>query len=163
MTTIPGIYKRSTVRKGLVFDVVVNVDGSQFWSRGHPTVDAALEMRLKMLSRYRKGQKPTKAKSLHGLTGSPTYHAWSSMIQRCTNPRNPRFGDWGGRGVTVCARWLPRAGGSFDNFFADTGTRPEGLTLDRIDNDGNYEPGNCRWATRSQQQRNQRARARAET
>jgi hypothetical protein len=82
---------------------------------------------------------------------TPTYISWCGMIQRCTNPRNPRWMDYGGRGITVCERWR-----SFENFLADMGERPSGLTLDRRDNDGNYEPGNCHWATQSEQVRNQR-------
>jgi hypothetical protein len=71
------------------------------------------------------------------------------MIQRCCNERNPRYADYGGRGITVCAEWR-----DFARFFADMGPRPAGRTLDRIDNSGSYQPGNCRWATRSQQQQN---------
>lgn len=87
----------------------------------------------------------------HGLTGSPTYNTWASMKQRCLNPNSPKYRLYGGRGITICDRWL-----KFENFLADMGERPPGLTLDRIDNDGDYEPGNCRWATSTQQIANRR-------
>lgn len=79
---------------------------------------------------------------------------WSSMIQRCTNQRLPCYPHYGGRGITVCDRW--RGKGGFENFLADMGPRPMGMSLDRINNDGNYEPGNCRWATQRQQMSNMR-------
>lgn len=91
----------------------------------------------------------------HGHTTgkfSPTYQSWCSMIQRCTNPNRESWPYYGGRGITVCPRWM-----SFDNFLEDMGERPPGLSLDRIDNDGNYEPGNCRWATPEEQHANRRA------
>lgn len=68
------------------------------------------------------------------------------MLRRCRNPDHPRYKDWGGRGITVCDRWL-----DFRNFLTDMGEKPPGLTLDRMDNDGNYEPGNCRWTTAAEQ------------
>lgn len=83
---------------------------------------------------------------------TPEYWAWSNMRQRCNNPRFQQFADYGGRGITVCDRW-----NSFEAFFVDVGLRPSSLhSLDRKDNNGNYEPGNVRWATKKQQCRNTR-------
>ena len=87
----------------------------------------------------------------HGMTGTPTYHSWCGMIQRCENPNNSRYKDWGGRGIKICERWH-----DFRNFFVDMGVKSSGLTLDRINNDGNYEPDNCKWATRKKQNNNKR-------
>ncbi len=89
----------------------------------------------------------------HGLRHSLTYSSWLSMKARCSNESNPSYRDYGGRGIRICQRWLK----SFENFLADMGERPKGTSIDRWPNgDGNYEPGNCRWATASQQRLNQR-------
>ena len=80
-----------------------------------------------------------------------TYLSWDTMIQRCSNPKNTNFPNYGGRGITVCERWR-----SFENFLADMGERPTGLTIERNNTNGNYEPGNCSWVTRKQQLNNQR-------
>lgn len=80
-----------------------------------------------------------------------TYSVWASMIQRITNPLSKQFCDYGGRGISVCYRWL-----NFENFYSDMGTKPEGMTIGRINNNGNYEPKNCRWETIKDQCRNKR-------
>jgi hypothetical protein len=88
---------------------------------------------------------------------SPEYRAWSGLIQRCTNPKNTDWANYGGRGITVCDRWRR----SFEAFLADMGRKPTpSHSIDRKDVDGNYEPGNCRWATPSQQASNRRRRSR---
>jgi hypothetical protein len=84
---------------------------------------------------------------------TPTYHVWQSMRARCHQPGHKFYARYGGRGITICARW-----DTFANFLADMGERPDGLSLDRINNDGPYSPENCRWATASQQNSNQARR-----
>lgn len=81
----------------------------------------------------------------------PEYLVWCNMRYRCTNPKHPKYPRYGGRGIVVCARWMD----SFASFLQDVGQRPfVEASIGRIDNDGNYEPGNVRWETRKQQQRN---------
>lgn len=85
---------------------------------------------------------------------SGAYTSWVSMKQRCCNPQNPDFAEYGGRGITVCQAWKH----SFDAFYADMGDRPKGCSLDRINNDLGYSPDNCRWADKWQQANNRRQR-----
>lgn len=97
----------------------------------------------------------TERSTKHGLiprsADHRTYNSWHAMLRRCYDPEHPQYADWGGRGIRVCARWH-----EYPNFLADMGTRPTGRTLDRKDNEGDYEPGNCRWATPKEQQANRR-------
>lgn len=97
------------------------------------------------------------ARTTHGQKNTPTYRSWQAMVTRCTNPKRDDWKYYGGRGITVAAEWVGRGG--FQRFLAHIGERPEGLSLDRIDNNGNYEPGNVRWATASEQRLNQRREA----
>jgi len=86
----------------------------------------------------------------HGKTGTRAFSIWANMKTRCGNPKATRYKNYGGRGITVCDRWK----NSFENFLADMGEPPEGMTLEREDTRGNYEPSNCKWATQKEQQRN---------
>jgi hypothetical protein len=90
----------------------------------------------------------------HGMSGTREHCSWLSMIQRCTYSEGISWQNYGGRGIRICQRWQGKHG--FENFYTDMGPRPEGTSLDRIDVDGNYAPGNCRWATAEVQANNRR-------
>lgn len=98
------------------------------------------------------------APKTHGQRGTPTHNTWLAMKQRCNYAECEAYEFYGARGITVCKRWDD----SFENFLADMGERPDGMTIERNETNGNYEPSNCRWATMPEQQRNRRTTIKVE-
>lgn len=138
-TTQTQLGKDYGINQVTVFSIVRNKTWKHIDRSGLPTIP---QLKRKVT---------TERHGHHGLEGntySRTYSSWKAMIQRCENPNSPNFRWYGGRGIVICDRWR----NSFVAFLADMGERPQGLSLDRYPNpDGNYEPGNCRWATKEEQ------------
>lgn len=107
------------------------------------------------LQRLNSAKAASKNFKTHGLSKTKEYRTWGDMIARCTIPSQTHYSYYGGRGISVCSRWR-----IFLNFLEDMGPKPEGLSLERINNDGNYEPSNCKWATKSEQMKNRRYKKR---
>ena len=99
----------------------------------------------------RKDKKTGKFIKTHGMCGTKIHKSWAAMKERCCNKNCKSYYNYGGRGITVCPEWL-----EFENFYKDMGDMPEGLTLDRIDNNGDYNKDNCKWSTKKEQQNNRR-------
>jgi hypothetical protein len=118
------------------------------WRRKHPDSPEA-----KAFKRIEKSERYYPDNPKHGKYGTPAYVSWIAMKSRCYNPNSFGYEYYGGRGIKVCDKWL-----EFKGFYEDMGERPEGHTLDRIDNDSDYELSNCRWVSRQAQAINRRCR-----
>lgn len=134
---LPGRIRRSTIWECRCACGATKVTNAQMLRSGHAKSCGCLNV-----EQYSKPRK-------HGACNTPEYSAWKDMKRRCLNPKAKNYRRYGGRGVSICERWM-----EFSLFLADMGTRPQGLSLERINNNGNYEPGNCKWATDLEQSSN---------
>jgi hypothetical protein len=132
---------------------LVSVDANNL--KSGKQVSCGCYRREKVLYQPKNGQLPR----IIGAPRTPAYFSWIAMVRRTTEPSCSSWKNYGGRGIRVCARWLNGEGdlSGFQCFLLDMGERPKDLSIDRVDNDGNYEPGNCRWATAKEQANNKRA------
>jgi hypothetical protein len=157
-----------TVRGLCLQDVVGHLDGAEQWLVRCEcgAFQVLLSSELRKLRRKRKGRSAivcqrcwvSETQERHGLSNSPEYSAWRAAWARCHNPGHMNFADYGGRGITMDPSWHPPTSVGFVRFLAHIGKRPPGMTLERLDNNAGYWPGNVAWRSRSVQNSNQRKR-----